>query len=49
VVDPANRVRLRDHVGQRVSVTGMLMDREMQVRSLQRVSSSCAAPARVKI
>ena len=42
VVDAANRVKLPTHVGQRVSVTGTLVDREMQVRSLQRVSTSCA-------
>ena len=48
VVDGASSVRLRDHVGQRVTVSGMLADREMQVRSLQRVAPSCGAP-RVKI
>jgi hypothetical protein len=42
VVDAANRLKLPDHVGQRVSVTGTLVDREMQVRSLQRVAASCA-------
>lgn len=41
VVDATNRVRLTSHVGQRVSVTGLLIDREMQVRSLQRVAPSC--------
>ena len=41
VVDPANRWQLPNHVGQRVSVTGMLVDREMQVRSLKRVAASC--------
>jgi hypothetical protein len=41
VVDAANRLKLPDHVGQRVSVTGTLVDREMQVRSLQRVAASC--------
>ena len=49
VVDASSKVRLRDHVGQRITVTGMLVDRAMQVRSVQRVSSSCAAPSRVKI
>jgi hypothetical protein len=47
VVDAANR--LRDHVGQRVSVTGVLVNREMQVRSLQRVAPSCTSSSRVKI
>jgi len=41
VVDAARRLKLTDHVGERVSVTGVLVDREMQVRSLQRVSASC--------
>ena len=41
VVDAANRLNLPNHVGQRVSVTGLLVDREMTLRSLQRVSASC--------
>ena len=41
IVDAANRVQLPDHVGQRVVVTGTLVDREMQVRSLRRVATSC--------
>jgi hypothetical protein len=41
VVDPANRLSLSSHVGQRVSVTGLLVDREMTLRSLQRVAASC--------
>ena len=41
VVDQTNRLNLPNHVGQRVSVTGVLVDREMQVRSLQRVAASC--------
>jgi hypothetical protein len=48
VVDAAHRLKLTDHVGQRVSVTGVLVDREMQVRSLQRVSTTCATNSRVK-
>ena len=42
VSDPSNRAKLPSHVGQRVSVTGTLADREMQVRSLQRVAASCS-------
>ena len=42
VIDAGNRVKLPTHVGQRVSVTGTLVDREMQVRSLQRVATSCS-------
>jgi ABC-type uncharacterized transport system auxiliary subunit len=41
LVDSANRTKLESHVGQQISVTGMLADREMQVRSLQRVAESC--------
>ena len=41
VVDASNKVQLPSHVGQRVIVTGMLVDREMQVRSLRRVATSC--------
>ena len=41
VVDAANRVQLPAHIGQRVVVTGQLVDREMQVRSLRRVATSC--------
>ena len=49
VVDAANRLKLRDHVGQRVSVTGTLVDREMQVRSLKRITASCATSIKERI
>jgi|SRR5262245_1447740 len=42
VVDAAKSAKLPSHVGQRVSVTGILNGREMQVRSLQRISASCS-------
>jgi hypothetical protein len=41
--DSSNRVKLPAHVGQRISVTGELIDREMYVRSLQRVSANCGS------
>ena len=41
VVDAANRLQLSNRVGQRVSVLGVLVDREMQAHSLQRVAGSC--------
>ena len=41
VVDASKRLKLPAHVGERVSVTGMLVGREMQVRSLQRLAASC--------
>jgi hypothetical protein len=41
VVDAGNRARLTSHIGRRVSVTGLLEDRELQVRSLRRVAPAC--------
>lgn len=41
VVDSAHFLKLANQVGHRVSVTGALLDREMQARSLRRLSSSC--------
>jgi hypothetical protein len=41
VIDPSNRLRLQNHVGQRVSITGTLFERELQARSVQRVASTC--------
>jgi len=40
--DTANRTKLPAHVGQRISVTGELVDREMYVRSVQRVAATCS-------
>jgi hypothetical protein len=41
LLDSANRLKFKDHVGHRVSVTGILNEREMQARSMQRVSGVC--------
>ena len=41
VVDTSESLGLPNRVGTRVSVTGMLVDREMQARAVHRVSSSC--------
>jgi hypothetical protein len=41
VVDAGNRARLPSHIGRRVSVTGLLEDRELQVRSLRRLAPAC--------
>jgi hypothetical protein len=41
VVDQADRHHLQTYVGQRVNVTGTLVDREMQVRSVRIVAISC--------
>ena len=42
VVDASNRFRLSTHVGERVSVTGVLVEREMKVRSLHKVAAACS-------
>ena len=39
--DSGNAAHLSDHVGQRVSVMGTLIDRQMLVQSLRRVAPSC--------
>jgi hypothetical protein len=41
ILDASNRLRLANYVGRHVSVTGMLVDRELQGRSLRRISDSC--------
>lgn len=41
VVDASNRLRLKNHVGRRVSVTGLLYEREMLANSVKRVAASC--------
>jgi hypothetical protein len=41
LVDGSNKLKLHDHVGQRVSVTGTLEDKEMQARSMKTVASDC--------
>jgi hypothetical protein len=48
VIDQSKRLNLTSHVGERVSVTGTLVDREMHVRSLQRVATSCDARGKMK-
>lgn len=42
LVDASGAVGLPTHVGQRVAATGTLANREMRVRSLQRVAASCS-------
>jgi hypothetical protein len=41
VVDASNRLRLGNHVGHRVSVTGTLYEKEMVASSMRMVSASC--------
>jgi hypothetical protein len=41
VVETVHTLRLPTYVGHRVAATGTLIDREIQVRSLQRIADSC--------
>jgi len=41
LLDSGNRLKFKDHVGHRISVTGILNDREMQARSMQRIAGGC--------
>ena len=42
IVPASSDLPLSKHVGERVTVSGTLIERQMQVRTLRRVSSSCA-------
>jgi hypothetical protein len=42
LVESGNGLKLRDHVGRRVSVTGALADRQMRVQSVRRVAAACS-------
>jgi hypothetical protein len=41
VGETANGISLTNHIGQRVALTGTLVDREMNVRSVRRIADSC--------
>jgi hypothetical protein len=41
VLDSGNRAHLSSQIGHRVGVTGTLSDRQLQVRSIRKISSSC--------
>ena len=41
LVDTGNRMKLGKHVGERVSVTGGLVDKELQPKSLKTLTASC--------
>jgi len=41
LIDTANALRLQNYVGRRISATGWLMNREMQVQTLLPAGSSC--------
>ena len=41
IVDPAKKLKLKDHVGHRVTMTGSLKDTEMRAQSIRHVAASC--------
>ena len=41
ILDSGNRMKLANHVGERVSVTGALDDKEMQGKTLHRLAKTC--------
>ncbi len=41
LIDTSHRLKLGTHVGQRVSVTGALVDKDLQGKSLKSLSPSC--------
>jgi hypothetical protein len=43
IVPASSELPLAKHVGERVTVSGTLIERQMQVRTLRRVSSSCGS------
>ena len=43
IVPDSSELPLAKHIGSRVTLSGTLIDREMRVRTLRRVSSSCGA------
>jgi hypothetical protein len=49
LVDGSHRWNLQGHVGQRVAVTGTLIDREIHVQSLSRVAASCTGDSRLSM
>jgi len=48
VIDAGNHLNLSNHVGERVTVTGTLVDREIRIRTIQRIAASCSLQPRVK-
>jgi hypothetical protein len=42
VVDETDALTLRNYVGQRISATGILTNRELQAQSVQRIARSCS-------
>lgn len=44
VIDSVKRLNLASHVGERVSVTGTLVEKEIHAGSLQRIAASCGTP-----
>jgi hypothetical protein len=47
VVDGDRHARLQDHLGQRVTVTGTMVNREMQIGSVRLLSESCSDKTKI--
>jgi hypothetical protein len=47
VVDGDRHARLQDHLGQRVTVTGTMVNREMQLGSMRLLSESCSDKTKI--
>lgn len=47
VVDGDRHARLQDHLGQRVTVTGTMVNREMQIGSMRLLSESCSDKTKI--
>ena len=41
LVDTTKKIKLASHVGERVSVTGALLDKEIRLKSMKSISTSC--------
>lgn len=41
IVDASKRLKLKDHIGHRVSLTGSVTDREMRAASMRHLAASC--------
>ena len=47
VVDTARHARLQDHVGQRVSVSGTIVNRQMHIDSMRAIAKSCSEKMKI--
>lgn len=47
LIDDGRRAHLQDHLGQRVSVTGTMVNREMQIGSIRLLSETCSEKTKI--